>query len=173
MEGIEVVHTTDYLSRLHKEGKLKFKEGLQWKVTYHDPCHTGRHLNKFLIDDEGTRLWKGAYLEEDNGECLYEQPRDLLKAIPGVEFVEMKRNRANSYCCGGGGGVMTGFGEWARKNAGLRVQEAMETGAEKIISICPFCHFNLNEGAKRIGSQVKVHDLTELMDQVIVGGAGD
>ena len=168
MEGIEVIHTADYLNRLYKEGKLKFEGELHWKVTYHDPCHTGRHLNKFIIDEEGKQLWKGAYVDVDQSECLYEQPRDLLKAIPGVELVEMKRNRANSFCCGGGGGVMTGFGEWAAKNASLRIQEGANVGAERIVSICPFCHFNLNEGAKRIGSQVKVHDLTELIDQVLV-----
>jgi heterodisulfide reductase subunit D len=169
MEGIEVIHTADYLNRLFKEGKLKFEGELPWKVTYHDPCHTGRHLNKFIIDKEGTQLWKGAYVDVDQSECLYEQPRALLKAIPGVEVVEMKRNRANSFCCGGGGGVMTGFGEWAAKNASLRIQEGEDTGAERMVSICPFCHFNLNEGAKRISSQIKVHDLTELIDQVLVG----
>ena len=83
--------TADYLNRLYKEGKLKFKGELPWKVTYHDPCHTGRHLNKFIIDHEGKQLWEGAYLDVDQSECLYEQPRDLLKAIPGIEFVEMNR----------------------------------------------------------------------------------
>ncbi len=68
---------------------------------------------------------------------------------------------------------MTGFGDWAAKNASLRIQEGEETGAERIVSICPFCHFNLNEGAKRISSQIKVHDLTELIDQVLVGKNGD
>ncbi len=171
MAGIEVVHMADYLNKLHKEGKLEFKGELAWKVTYHDPCHTGRHLNKFIIDEDGSQQWKGAYLDVDQGECLYEQPRELLQAIPGIEMVEMKRNRANSFCCGGGGGVMTGFGEWAAKNASLRMAEAAETGAQSVVSICPFCHFNLNEGAKRAGSDLKVHDLTELVDKVLVGKA--
>jgi Fe-S oxidoreductase len=171
MEGIEVIHTSDYLNRLYKEGKLKFKGELPWKVTYHDPCHTGRHLNKFIIDKDGGTLWQGAYLDVDENECLYNQPRELLQAIPGIELREMDRNRANSFCCGGGGGVMTGFGEWAAGNASLRVQEGLDTGADKMVSICPFCHFNLGEGSKRVGGKMKLYDLTELIDQVLTDGA--
>jgi len=62
---------------------------------------------------------------------------------------------------------MTGFGDWAAKNAGLRVAEAMDTGAAKMVSICPFCHYNLNEGARRIGSTLTTHDLTELIDMAL------
>jgi Fe-S oxidoreductase len=85
----------------------------------------------------------------------------------------MGRNRANAFCCGAGGGVMTGFGEWAAKNGSLRVQEAMDAGAQRIVSICPFCYFNLNEGTKRVGDKVTIHDLTELIDQVLVGRNDD
>jgi Fe-S oxidoreductase len=167
MDGLEVIHTADFLHRLWKEGKLTFKGELDMKVTYHDPCHTGRHLNKFRVDTEGEELWPGAYLDVSEEECLYDQPRELLKAIPGVELVEMARIRGNSYCCGGGGGVMTGFGDWAAKNAGLRIAEGMSTGAQHMVSICPFCHYNLNAGAKLIGSEMKLYDLTELLDQVL------
>ncbi|MCA1787996.1 MAG: hypothetical protein LC657_18640, partial [Desulfobacteraceae bacterium] len=59
------------------------------------------------------------------------------------------------------------YGDWAAKNAGLRVKEALDTGAEQMISICPFCHFNLNEGSKRIKSDMKVYDLVELIDMVL------
>ena len=62
---------------------------------------------------------------------------------------------------------MTGYGDWAVRNASLRIVEGMQTGAEKMVSICPFCHYNLNEGAKRIGSPMNVHDLTELIDRVL------
>jgi heterodisulfide reductase subunit D len=169
MDGLEVIHTTDLLHRMWKEGKLKFSGDLNMKVTYHDPCHTGRHLNKFEIDKEGKELWPGAYLGMSEEECLYDQPRELLAALPGVELVEMERIRGNSYCCGGGGGVMTGFGEWAMKNAGKRIAEGMETGADNMVSICPFCHYNLNAGAKKIGSDMQLMDLTELVVQVLEG----
>ncbi|MGB9618656.1 MAG: (Fe-S)-binding protein, partial [Desulfomonilaceae bacterium] len=107
MNGIEVIHTVDYLNRLFKDGKLRLKGNLPWKVTYHDPCHTGRHMTKFVIDREGKELWKGAYLKADESECLYDPPRELLSVIPGIELVEMERIRDNSFCCGAGGGVMT------------------------------------------------------------------
>ncbi len=167
MDGIKVVHTSEFLYDLHRQGKLPLSGGLQLTVTYHDPCHIGRHLNKFIVDTEGKELWPGAYVGLDESECLYDQPRELLKAIPGVKLEEMKRVRANSYCCGGGGGVMTGFGEWATKNAGLRVAEGESTGAGVMVSTCPFCNYNLGQGAKRIGSAMQVLDLVELIDQVL------
>ena len=169
MEGIRVVHTVDLLNSLLKEGKLKFSGKLPWKVTYHDPCHTGRHLNKFVIDQDGSQLWKGAYISQNEEGCLYDAPREILQAIPGIEFVEMERTRGNSYCCGAGGGVMTGYREWATKNASGRIEEGIATGAEHMVSICPFCHFNLNEGAKRINSNMRVYDLVELLDQIVAG----
>ncbi len=165
--GIKIIHTTDFLFEQFKTGKMEFTKELPWKVTYHDPCHTGRHLIDFEIDKDGSQQWKGAYLGKSEDNCLYDIPREILKSIPGIEFSEMKRIRANSYCCGGGGGVMTGYGDWAAKNAGLRVQEALDTGAEQLVSICPFCHFNLNEGSKRIKSDMKVYDLVELIDLVL------
>ncbi len=167
MEGIEVIHTADYIKRLIDEGKISFANEVPMKVTYHDPCHTGRHLNKFKVDEDGSELWEGAYVDVDESDCLYDEPRDVLKAVPGVELVEMKRIRSNSFCCGGGGGVMTGYGDWAARNAGLRIQEGMETGAEKMVSICPFCYFNLNEGAKRIGSPMTLVDLTEIVEKAL------
>jgi heterodisulfide reductase subunit D len=168
LEGITVIHTTQFIHDLYKEGKLTFSGSLPWKVTYHDPCHTGRHLNKFIIDQDGSQLWQGAYVGVNEEECLYDTPRELLRAIPGVELREMERIRANSYCCGGGGGVMTGYGEWATKNASKRIEEGVDTGADHMVSICPFCHYNLNEGAKRIGSSMKLFDLVELIDQVLL-----
>lgn len=167
MEGVRVVHTAQYLHELHQQGKLPITGELEMKLTYHDPCHIGRHLNKFQVDTDGSQLWEGAYLDVSEEECLYEQPRELLAAIPGVELMEMERNRANSFCCGGGGGVMTGFGEWAAKNAGLRIEEGLETGAQHMASTCPFCHYNLNQGAQRLGSDMKVYDLVELLDRVV------
>ncbi len=168
LEGITVIHTVEFLYNLYKEGKLQFKKSLPWKVTYHDPCHTGRHMIKFEIDEDGSKAWKGAYLGESFDECLFDIPRELLKAIPGIEFVEMERIKKNSFCCGGGGGVMTGFKEWAAKNASLRVKEALEVaGTDKIVSICPFCHYNINQGGKLLGKDRVLYDLVELIDMVL------
>jgi Fe-S oxidoreductase len=167
MDGLEVIHTADLLHRLWQEGRLNFEGELDLKLTYHDPCHTGRHLNKFEVDQDGSQLWPGAYVGVSEEDCLYDQPRELLAALPGVELVEMERVRSNSYCCGGGGGVMTGFGEWAAKNAGKRIAEGESTGAEHMVSICPFCHYNLNAGAKQVNSSMRLMDLTELVDRVL------
>jgi heterodisulfide reductase subunit D len=167
LDGIEVIHTTDFLYNYFKEDKLEFKNKVDWKVTYHDPCHTGRHLLEYDIDKDGSQQWIGSYLGKREDNCLYDIPRDMLKAIPGIDFREMERSRNNSYCCGGGGGVMTGYGDWAAKNAGLRIEEGIETGAEYMVSICPFCHYNLNEGAKRIKRDMKLYDLVELLDMAL------
>lgn len=164
---IRVIHTTDFLYSLFKEGKMNFTREVPWKVTYHDPCHTGRHLIEYKIDNDGSQQWIGSYLGKNEERCLYDIPREMLKAIPGIDFREMDRIRSNSYCCGGGGGVMTGYGDWASKNAGLRIEEGLSTGAEHMVSICPFCHFNLNEGAKRVKSSMKLYDLVELIDMAL------
>lgn len=164
---IQIIHTTDFLYTLFKEGKLKFTKEVPYKVTYHDPCHTGRHLIEYNIDRDGSQQWVGSYLGKNESHCLYDIPREMLKSIPGIDFREMDRIRSNSYCCGGGGGVMTGYGDWAAKNAGLRIEEGMRTGAEHMVSICPFCHYNLNEGAKRIKSPMKLYDLVEFIDMAL------
>jgi Fe-S oxidoreductase len=164
---IQIIHTTDFLYNLFKEGMLKFTKEVPLKVTYHDPCHTGRHLIEYKIDKDGSQQWVGSYLGKNEEHCLYDIPREMLKSIPGIDFREMDRIRSNSYCCGGGGGVMTGYGDWAAKNAGLRIEEGMSTGAEHMVSICPFCHYNLNEGAKRIKSSMKLYDLVEFIDMAL------
>jgi Fe-S oxidoreductase len=167
MDGIEVIHTTDFLFKHFKEGKMNFTKEVSWKVTYHDPCHTGRHLLEFDIDEDGSQQWIGSFLGKKEDNCLYDIPREMLNSIPGIDFREMERIRSNSYCCGGGGGVMTGYGDWAKKNASLRIEEGMATGAEYMISICPFCHYNLNEGAKRLKSPMKLYDLVEILDMAL------
>jgi Fe-S oxidoreductase len=80
----------------------------------------------------------------------------------GVNLVEMKRTRENAWCCGSGGGVKSAFPEMAVKTASLRVEEAIHTGAEVLVSACPFCKHNLLDGAKEIGNAVKVIDIVEL-----------
>jgi Fe-S oxidoreductase len=167
MDGIQVIHTVELLYNHFKEGKMKFTKEVPWKVTYHDPCHTGRHLTDYEIDEDGSEAWPGAYLRKKDDNCLFDIPREMLQAIPGIDFREMKRIRNNSYCCGGGGGVMTGYPDWAAKNASLRVEEGESTGAEQMVSICPFCHYNLNQGAKRIKSPMRLYDLVELMDMAL------
>jgi len=133
----EVKNIVEVVDELIQQGKLKFKEnGEKVRVTYHDPCHLGRSLG------------------------VYEPPRRILKAIPGVEFVEMNRNRENSRCCGAGGGVRSAYPETAISLAKRRIADAEEVNAELIVTPCPFCVLNLSDGAKQKGSNVEVKDIT-------------
>ena len=140
--GQNVYHITQYVDKLISSRKLPLNNEFNAKVTYHDPCHLGRHSK------------------------VYEEPRNILKKIKGVDFVEMKRNRENSRCCGAGGGYKSAFNDFAVNIAAQRIRDAEEVGAEVIATACPFCVLNLKHGAKKIGSKIKVMDITEILLQV-------
>ena len=137
--NMEVLHTTQFIARLLREGKLTFPHEVPRKVTFHDPCHTGRHSN------------------------VYDDPRAVLAAIPGLEFVELKRHREFSRCCGAGGGLKAGFGDIQNLMAQERVRDAEKTGAENLVSICPFCYQGLQIGINATNSKIKMTDLSELV----------
>lgn len=141
--GMEVYHSVHLLEKLINEGKIKFKGDLGKKVTYHDPCDLGRTFK------------------------IFEEPRNILKAIPGLEFVEMERNRLQARCCGGGGGVLANNPEMAVDMAAERVRDALAVGAEIIVSGCAACKDNLRKGAKAIPKQergkIKIMDITEIV----------
>ena len=141
---LEVIHTSELVKKLLDEGKLKFNSEYNKKVTYHDPCHIGRHLG------------------------LYEEPREVIEHIPGIEFVEMKRIRENSFCCGAGGGVKIGYPEWSVEISNERLNEAKETGASVIVSTCPFCRTNLSDANEKYNMNLEVIDLIEILDQLEV-----
>jgi heterodisulfide reductase subunit D len=135
----EVVHTIDIIDRALQEGRLKFTHEVPVRVTYHDPCHMGRHSN-----------W-------------YDTPRRILRAIPGVEFVECERIREFSRCCGAGGGLKAGFSDIQNKMAQERVRDAERVNAAELVSTCPFCYQGLQIGINAIKSKVKMTDLVELV----------
>lgn len=141
--GAEVLHLSEYLLELVKSGRLVLDKTYKKRVTYHDPCDLGRHLGK------------------------YDQPRELLAEIPGLELIEMKRTRENARCCGGGGGVGASAPELGVEMGVARVRDAEEVGAEVIVSACAACKKNLSKGAqlhkRRGGSRIKVIDLSELI----------
>ena len=138
----DVWHYTQILAPLIQSGKSPLKE-FHEKITYHDPCYLGRH----------------------NGE--YIAPRNILKAIPGVEFVEMDRNRENSFCCGGGGGNfftdILGGGEDSPGR--IRVREALDTGAGVMAVACPQCAKMLDDAVKieQLDDRLKVMDVAEIV----------
>ncbi|KKM76930.1 hypothetical protein LCGC14_1375230, partial [marine sediment metagenome] len=133
---IEIVHTVEFLQNIIKSKDIKLKN-LDIKTTYHDPCHLGRHMN------------------------VYDAPRDLLNMISNL--TEMKTNRVGAMCCGAGGGVKKGFPELSMEIAKNRIKEAEDTGAEYLVSTCPFCWRNLNDAIISTGSNLKMVDLVELL----------
>jgi len=138
--GIQVLHTIEFLHKIINEKNIELKN-LGINTTYHDPCHTGRHTG------------------------VYEEPREVLKKM--ATLTEMKTIKENAKCCGAGGGVKKGFPELSLEIAKSRVQEAEETGAEYLVSICPFCYRNLTDAIKELGSSIKMIDLMELIIQAL------
>jgi Fe-S oxidoreductase len=146
----KVLHITELLAELIQDGRLPLPRPVERKVTYHDPCYLGRQ-------SEPPLEWKGEYKVTRN--CMnyteppkemnrgvngvYEPPRRILRAIKGLDFVEMHRIREYSYCCGGGGGVPLSFPELARSTALGRLDEAKAVGAEMLVTACSHCRANL------------------------------
>jgi len=168
--NFKVLHTTQLFNDLIESSKLELNREVPYKVTYHDPCHLGR--NSELYEE-----WDGDELQmmplvsinipEKPKRCgkygIYEAPRKLLEKIPGLNFIEMERNREYAYCCGAGGGVKSAFPEFALKTAKTRIEEAEDTGAEIISSACPFCSTNLKDGIDDKGSNLRFYDISELI----------
>lgn len=141
----KVQHSVEMLADLIKQKKLVPKHPIKKVVTYHDPCHLGRHAK------------------------IFDPPRQILKAIPGIRLKEMKRIREYSFCCGGGGGVRTGKIEFAQATAKRRVQEAEGTGAELLATVCPFCEQNFGDYIDNMGSRLELVDIVELLTQSVFG----
>jgi len=121
----EVVHVSEAIAELLDARKIKLNKVIKKKVTYHDPCHLGRY------------------------EEVYEEPRKVIRATPGVELVEMQRNRKHAWCCGAGTETYVMDSDLSTRIAKTRIEEAYETGAEAIVTACPQCLNVLTPAAKR------------------------
>jgi len=139
---LNTYHIVEILVELIEDGDLKFKKKkgkAKEKVTYHDPCELGRDMK------------------------IFDEPRIILEAIPGIELVELERNREKTWCCGGGG-VLKGVNFDLAVDIGKdKVIEALATGAKRIISACPSCKTNINDAIKAAGVNLKAIDITELV----------
>jgi heterodisulfide reductase subunit D len=135
----KVVHLSQFLDQLVREGRLRPQREIPLVVTYHDPCHLGRHNQ------------------------VYDQPRRVLKSVPGIRLVEMPRHRAFSACCGMGGGLKAVSPEIQHKMAQARIREAESTGAEAIVTPCQTCYQGLLNGLTETSSNMKVYHLNELL----------
>lgn len=145
----DVWHYTTLLARELPKLQPLLTKSLPYRVTFHDPCYLGRH----------------------NGE--YDAPRQLIQALPGVEFVEMLRCRENSYCCGGGGGGMWldsfAAGHQRRRLSEERVLEAVSTGADTLVVCCPYEVSRFEDAAKSTGveGRLRVRDIAELLAEAM------
>src|SRR5690606_453014 len=141
----EVYHHTQILAKLIREGRIRPTKEVKERVTYHDSCYLGRY------NDE------------------YDAPRFILQSIPGIELVEMERNRENAMCCGAGGGMM-----WMEEREGVRVntartKQALAVRPSLIGSACPYCLTMLSDGTKamEVEDQVKTMDVAEVLEMAV------
>jgi Fe-S oxidoreductase len=143
--NFEVVHISQYLFQLMNEGRLKPTKEYAKKVTYHDPCYLGRH----------------------NG--VYDEPRGVLKKIPGLELVEMPECREDSLCCGMGGGRVWMETEKSERFSNIRVEQAVATGAQVLATSCPYCITALEDSrlVMNCGDALEVKDITEILQEVL------
>jgi heterodisulfide reductase subunit D len=141
--GFNTVHAVQFIDQLLSGRRFSLRR-LGKTVTYHDPCHLGRHAG------------------------VYEGPRRVLQAIPGVELVEMEWSRKISKCCGAGGGFKLGRPEDAVQIAARRVREAETTGASMLVTTCPFCVRNLVDGARLARSSLEIATLESLVAKLIL-----
>lgn len=146
----DVYHHTELLAKWVKEGKLKPQHAVQETITFHDSCYLGRYNE------------------------VYDAPRDILRAIPGVTLVEMERNRETGMCCGAGGGLM-----WMEESAGTRInvartEQALAVRPSVISSGCPYCLTMLSDGtkAKEVEEMVETLDVTEILERSVIGDMG-
>ncbi len=143
--NFDVVHISQYIFELINEGRLTISKEYAKKVTYHDPCYLGRH----------------------NG--IYDEPREILKKIPGLELAEMAESREDSLCCGMGGGRAWMETEKSERFSNLRVEQAVGVGAQVLATFCPYCVSAL-EDSKLVtnhADDIEVKDITEILQEVI------
>jgi len=143
--SFEVVHLSQYLLDLIKQGRLSFTKEVNKRVAYHDPCYLGRHND------------------------IYDEPRAVLNSIPGLELVELPYYRENSLCCGGGGGRIWMETKKGERFADLRIEQAMESGASILAVACPYCLCNFEDSVLTLGKSesIEIRDIAELVQEAI------
>jgi Fe-S oxidoreductase len=160
--GVEVYHITQYLEKLAGEGKLRFGKKIPKVVPYHDPCHLGRKGEAYTGDWKEDKLLRPMNLKRTGKKGVYDAPRNLIEAIPGLELTEMERIKGYAWCCGAGGGVLEAFPEFATWTAMERIEEALSTGAEALVTSCPWCLRMFRDAVEESAAGIEVYDLTEL-----------
>ncbi len=161
---VKVLHISQFLEGLIREGRLPFKNEIPMRVTYHDPCHLGRKGEPYVGDWTGKNKLKRREDQKRQGWFgIYDPPRNVLRALPGIELCEMERIREYSWCCGSGGGVLEAFPEFATATARERLEEALSTGAEALVTSCPWCEGIFRETVEESGLDLKIYDVNDLV----------
>jgi Fe-S oxidoreductase len=163
-----------FIARGIKDGKLKFTKPLDMKVTYHDPCHLGRQGEPYVpwVGHEKKIFGQAVCYEPPrpkyNGAFgVYDAPRQILNAIPGIELLEMERVKEASWCCGAGGGAYESYPEFALSTANERLEEACSTGAEALVTACSWCERSFIDATAANGKKLKVFDIVELAGRAL------
>lgn len=145
MVNFEVIYISQYLLELINDGRLELTKEYEKKVTYHDPCYLGRHND------------------------IYDEPRETLKKIPGLELVEMSDSRKNSLCCGGGGGRIWMDTPKEERFSDLRLEQADEVGAQVLVTSCPYCITNFEESRLNMEYEdiLEIKDITEIINDTL------
>jgi Fe-S oxidoreductase len=145
MVNFEVVHISQYLAELVREGRLELTNGFDKKFTYHDPCYMGRHNE------------------------IYDEPRELLKMATGKDTLEMADSRRDSLCCGGGGGRIWMDTPMEERFSDLRLKQAKEVGAEVLVTACPYCITNFEESRLNLeyDDVLEIKDITEVVQAAL------
>ncbi len=143
--NFEVVHLSQYLNELIEKGRLKFTKELKKRVTYHDSCCLGRYMG------------------------IYDAPRQNLESISGLELVEMREYRENALCCGGCAGRIWMETKKGERFSDLRIEQALEVGAEVLAVACPYCMLNFDDSVLTMekGDTIEIKDIAELVQEVI------
>jgi Fe-S oxidoreductase len=143
--NFEVVHISQYLFELINKGRLKLTKEYKKKITYHDPCYLGRH----------------------NG--IYDEPREVLKKVPGLELTEMADSRQDSLCCGGGGSRIWMDTPKGERFSDLRLEQAIKVGADILVTSCPYCitMFEDSRLALKDSEALEIKDITDIIQEVI------
>lgn len=166
--NFEVVHSIEIIHQLIREGKLRPTRDVSMAITYHDPCHLGR-MSDYRIPSHGKERYElGTMPIKEVPKVMgfggvFDVPREVLESIPGVKLLEMERRREYSWCCGSGGGVKSAFPDLAMDTVKERIDEARATGAEAIVSCCPWCEKNFDDGLTQLESEMKILDAVDLL----------
>ena len=171
---VKVVHMVELIADLVKNGRLRFSRPVPMKVTYHDPCKLGRQGEPYVPWNGKEKKIFGQAVAYDpprpryNGAFgVYGPPRDILRAIPGIELVEMERIKEYAWCCGAGGGVYESYPEFARMTANDRIEEAEATGADALVSACSWCQRNFTDAKASKGSRLGILDVVTLVGRTL------